>query len=266
MSRLSLTRRLDRLAGAENRFVLRELVRASIKVSHQNSLLGLVWTLLGPLLTLTVLYLVLNAHFGATIVAYPVYLLLGIVTVGFFTAVTQQMTTFFMQRRQLVQNSTVLTETALFAYLSPPTLKLLVEAALCVGLAAWWGRLTGHGVLLLFPLLVALWALCTGAGLIVGIFCVAVRDVEQIWMVLGRLLFFATPVFYRLDSLPDTTSALIYWLNPLTPVLIGMRAALLTPASLAVGVYGHALLLGGIVLACGYSLYISLEGWLVENA
>lgn len=84
-----LRERVARLAAPANRNLLRELARANLRLSDHNSVLGALWGLLGPALMLVVLWAIFQAHFGRGVAAYPLYLLVGIVTVGFFLTVTR---------------------------------------------------------------------------------------------------------------------------------------------------------------------------------
>ena len=91
------------------------------------------------------------------------------------------------------------------------------------------------------------------------------RDVEHIWSLVSRLLLFVTPVFYGLADLSPRARTLVAWLNPLTPFLVAVRAALIDQAIPPL-VYGYALLLGAGALLIGYGAFLLLENAAVERA
>src|SRR5262245_3260411 len=93
--RRRLRQRAARLFTASNANVLRELASANLELSDHNSILGALWGLLGPILMLGVLWIVFGSLFGRGIAAYPLYLLIGIVTVGFFLTATRYLMTLF---------------------------------------------------------------------------------------------------------------------------------------------------------------------------
>lgn len=75
------------------RFLLKELVSKSIKLQYRDSVLGMFWTFLQPLLTMTVLSVVFSQLFGkdsSKVVNYPVYLLCGRLLFEFFTTATKR--------------------------------------------------------------------------------------------------------------------------------------------------------------------------------
>jgi len=64
-----------------------------------------------PSVMLGVMWIVFGAHFGRGVAAYPLYLLVGIVTVGFFLTATRYLMTLFQTNRSVLLDSTVPRET-----------------------------------------------------------------------------------------------------------------------------------------------------------
>lgn len=261
-----LRERVARLAAPANRNLLRELARANLRLSDHNSVLGALWGLLGPALMLVVLWAIFQAHFGRGVAAYPLYLLVGIVTVGFFLTVTRYLMSVFHANRSVLTDSTVPRETLVVANVMPHVYKFGIELLLCVGLATACGFLTWRVPLLLGPLVVAYVAFVLGTGLVLAIVYCFTGDVEHLWMLGSRLLFFATPVFYTLDALGPIARAAVYVLNPLTPFVLAFRSVLIADQPLALGVYVHALLLGAGTFALGYAVFLRWEALAVERA
>ena len=67
------------------RYLLVELVKKDIKLKYRNSYLGVVWTLLEPLLTMAVLTLVFSSFLGKGTKDFPVYILTGRLLYSFFS-------------------------------------------------------------------------------------------------------------------------------------------------------------------------------------
>jgi ABC-type polysaccharide/polyol phosphate export permease len=257
--------RSRRLISRSNWRLLVELVRAEHKVGEYSSALGLLWSLLGPGAMLLVMYSVFSKNLGVGVESYPLYLLLGVVVVSFFLMVTRQLTAVFAANAELLVNATASREMVVLSKLAVHVYKFGVEIVLCVALSAYYG-LFSSSMLLAIPLLVSYLALAGGIGLILALVFVFARDVEHIWGLVSRLLFFATPVFYGLDTLPEVPRALLYWLNPLTPFLLAFRDAFMGTNTGGWGAFCYSLLIGPLVLAIGYSAFLLLEGTVVERA
>lgn len=262
-----LRARAGRLFTRSNRAVLVELVRAGFRVSDHNSLLGVLWSLLAPASMLLVLYAVFRGRFGSEVPAYPVYVLLGVVLVGFFVTCTSAMVTILLAERHMLLNSTVPRETLVASNLAGHLYKLLLELFLCAGFSAFYGLLAWPSALLVIPLVLAYVGLVVGVGLVLALAHAFARDVQQVWLIASRLFFFATPVFYALDSVSPGTRTLLYWLNPLTPFLLALRDALMGAGhgDGDWGAFWHSLLLGSVALAIGYAAFLALEDAAVER-
>lgn len=258
--------RSSRLASRSNRGLLVELARANIKVSDHNSVLGVVWSLLGPLVMLAVMYAIFKDRFGQDVQAYGLYLLVGIVTVNAFIAITRYLLMALHTHRVTFLNATVPRETFMAGYLFLFVYKLGVELLFCAGLALVLGVLPWARVAWSLPIVAAFLACVIGIGLLLALVYSHVRDVEYLWVLVTRLIFFVTPVFYTLDSLPPSTARAVYWLNPLTPFLVALRGCLIAGQPIDPRIYAHSLALGAGCFAIGYAAFLAWENRAVERA
>jgi ABC-type polysaccharide/polyol phosphate export permease len=262
---LRLQARKTRLFTRANFSLVGEMVRATIKASDHNTMLGILWSLVGPISMLIVLYLIFSSRFGAEVQAYPLYLLLGIVLVNFFVTASRFLITVLFTNRSLLLNSTVPRETVLVSNLALHLYKFLIELLLCMLLSAWYGLFTWKSIVLLLPLLCAYLGFVVGVGLLVSLVYSFARDIEHIWNIMSRALFFVTPVFYGLNGISDDARHLVYWLNPLTPFLMALRDALMNTDVGGPDVYAHAMFVGVVTLAIGYGAFLLLENSAVER-
>ena len=70
--------------------LLKELIVKDIKLKYRNSVLGILWTLLEPLLTMLILIIVFQEMFGRDTVNYPVYVLSGRLIYGFYSSCSRR--------------------------------------------------------------------------------------------------------------------------------------------------------------------------------
>ena len=250
--------------GEQNRALFVELVRCAFRQTDHNSVAGALWSLLAPFAMLTALYLVFRERFGEELLAYPLYLLLGIAVVSYFATATRLLITLLFANRPLLLNTTVPRETVILSQVAFHGYKFMVEMLLCALLALHYGTFSWSGVLATLPLLVAFFALVTGIGMIGAVLFSFARDVEHIWTLVTHLLMFVTPVFYGLESLSAPARFVIYWLNPLTPFLVALRGAMIGPPA-SPGTYAHALLIGTVALVGGYAAFLWAESAAMER-
>jgi ABC-type polysaccharide/polyol phosphate export permease len=259
-----LKTRFFQLFTKSNWNLIVELIRFEFKVADRNSILGILWSFLGPLAMLTVMYFIFRTRFGQGIRAYPLYLLLGIVCVSFFVTVTTYMLKIFFLNRDTVLNSTVPRESIILSNLSIHSYKFIIELAFCFLLGIFYGLFTWKLILLLLPLLVAYLGLVLGTSLLLSLFYCFARDIEHIWMIASRILFFVTPIFYTLDRISPLARKIVYWGNPLTPFLISFRQVFMGELNLPNYIY--SLFLGSGFFIIGYYVFIVLENIALERA
>jgi len=256
--------KVDRLFNKSNWNILTELIRANFKVQDYNSILGIFWSLLGPVMTAVVLYFIFRMRFGQSIREYPLYLLVGIACVNFFVTATTYTINIFFVNRDFVLNSTVQRETILTSALATHTYKFLIDLALCLILSVFYDVFSWNILVLILPLSIAFIALTLGVSLILSLLYCFAEDIRHIWMLITRLFYFVTPIFYTLNHLHPLTRKVVYLGNPLTPFVISFRGVFM--GNLEFAAYMHSLLIGFIIFAIGYWAFIAIENTAMEQA
>jgi lipopolysaccharide transport system permease protein len=226
-------------AGLRDLWRFRELVVfltwRDIKVRYKQTLLGALWALIQPFMTMIVFTFVFN-HFGKiqADVPYPLFALSGLAFWFYFSNSVN------LTSNSLVANAPVITKvyfprlTVAISPLLAGLVDLLLALTLVAGVMAYYGFAPDARVLLV-PLFVAL-ALVTalGVGLILSCVNVKYRDVRYAVPFLMQIWLYASPVAYP-SSLVEGKFRVLYGLNPMTGVLDGFRWALLGSGQLEVG-------------------------------
>lgn len=218
----SATRKLSLLKNIrvfwEYRDLIRLLVHRDLTVRYKRSLFGIGWTLLNPLLTSLVLWLVFVEIFAQRFsngTSYAPYVLSGVLLLVFF----QQ--GFNQAAEAIAQGANVLTK----VYVPPQVFALAGAITNAInfvfGLFALFllSLLTGDGISILFPLVIPLIIFMlfyiTGLGLVVSILYIKYQDTRNIISVILLLMTYLTPVFYPKEILSGVVATLAS-LNPLT--------------------------------------------------
>lgn len=217
-----------RLIAAFKRYgyLLRQLVSRDFKSKYKRSVLGVLWSFLNPLLTMTVQYIVFSTVFRGNIPNYPLYLLSGIVCFNFFSEATG------MALTSIVGNSSLITKVYMPKYIYPLSRVLssainLLMSLIPLMMVALLTRTAIRPAILLLPLgLVCLLGFCLGVGLILATMMVFFRDTQFLWGVVSLLWMYATPIFYPESIIPERF-ILIYKCNPLYHIIRFIRLVLI---------------------------------------
>lgn len=202
--------------------LLNELIARDIKTKYRRSLLGVLWTILNPLLMMVVLSVVFSNLFRFDIEYFPVYLLSGQLIFNFFSESTTNAMSSIIVNGPLIRKIYVPKYMFVLSRIFSSTINLLASftALICVMLVM---RVRLHYTVLLsvIPLLMIVF-FSLGAGLILAAITVKFRDVMHLYSVFITALMYLTPVIYPMSILPSWLEKIVL-LNPITNILMMFR-------------------------------------------
>ena len=206
----------------KNRFVLYELVRKNVKTQYRNSILGMLWTVLNPLLNMLVMWLIFSKFFGRGDPLYPIYLLTGNILFACLSSATNG------ALQSIVNNRGMLTRIKIDSYLFPlsSTLSALVNLVfsmialltIMLGMQIFGGySIFSFRIFLIFLMIPAFVIFEYGIGLFLSALYVFARDIRYLYSVFLTLWTYLTPIFYKPDVIFATSkvAAKIIKLNPM---------------------------------------------------
>lgn len=262
----NLGARLKKIFKRSNWNLLVELIRADFKVNDHNSVLGALWSLIGPVALLAIMYIVFKERFGCEVKAYPLYLLIGIVCINFFITLTTYLLKFVALNREYLLNSTVFPEILIMARLFSHAYKFMCELTLCSAVSVLYGLFTWKSFLMLLPLTVAYIFFVLGVSLILSLVYCFIRDIEHIWMIASRIFFFITPVFYTVKDISLLAQRVVYSANPLVFFLTSFRALFMEKGSVDMLIYALSLMSGFVFLVFSYWIFNNFKNIAIERA
>lgn len=184
------------------RDLLRMLVINSIKTRYKRSSLGVVWTLLNPLLYTLVMSLAFSHIFHYAVKSYPVYLLTGLICWTFFTQTTMQAMNSLIWGGDLLKKVYIPRTMFALAAVGNGLINLCLS---CIPLALimMFYHQPLHVSAWFAPLCVLMLAFFTlGVSLILSIIAVYFTDVIDMFQVMLQACFYLTPIMYPETILP----------------------------------------------------------------
>jgi ABC-type polysaccharide/polyol phosphate export permease len=244
--------------------LVRELAVSQTKIRDQHTALGFLWSFLHPLLLLACLYLVFSGRLGTSIPNYTLFTLLGIVHYTHFSKSTAAGMRALHRMRGMAANAIFPKEVIVIASVLSDAPEFAISVAVATGIALVTG-VPASGALLALPLVVllqlttVLWIALT-MSMVRGF----VHDIDHIYEVGMRILFFATPIFYDLAFLGPLGRRLMTF-NPLAH-LIGFTRTIVLEGSLPDPRYVLAFLAVNLLLAwAALALFRRAEPALLER-
>lgn len=203
---------------------LRVFTHGSFRATYRAHALGRMWPVANPLILMVVMSVVFGVVFRTPVHFYPVFLMLGLVPWHFLSHAWTDGTTCFLQHAEILKRTSVPAWVVATGIVLSHVLNLgFASLSLLPLLVVYPDAFVFSPALLLLPVVVVLLiALALGLALASATLNVVYRDVGYIVNSALVVLFWATPIVYPLDHIPEHTRRWVL-VNPIASLLTCFR-------------------------------------------
>lgn len=234
------------------------LAKIEFKLRYYENKLGLLWALIKPIMDVGIYYVVFKVILKTDVPAYASYLFIGLILWNFFL----ESTTGTIQ----ILN----TKKYLYEYSNMNKLEIYTSTLLSNSIGFFFNlvmfiifynlmEVTAVGPnfynLWIIPIFLNLFILSLALSLILSCIYIIAKDITQIWQVFTSLLFFLSPIFYKLSTFKDALPSLDY-ANPIAGIIINARHVMMeaVPPDFKL-----------LLFDCGYALLLLILGLFLLN-
>jgi ABC-type polysaccharide/polyol phosphate export permease len=269
---LRFRRRIHPIQSLTEIWRARELIRSvaerDLRARYKQAFLGVSWAILAPLATMLVLTLfvkrVLKVDTGG--VPYPLFVYLGIVPWGFFSSSLSGGGTSLLSNKALLNRIHCPREVFPIASVGVSFIDMmmsLLALSLIFPITGFAPKATSFIALFLLPIQVAF---ALGAALLVSGIVIYLRDLTHAMSLIISLGFFATPIAYGIEAIPQRFHLIYAALNPMAAVIDGYRRTVLFGKAPQWDLVFVAAVSACVVLAVGYVAFKKLEAGVADVA
>lgn len=198
------------------RDLLKQLVVRDVKLKYRRSILGYLWSVLDPLMTMMVLVIVFSNLFRFDIPNFPVYLITGSTLFGFMSEATTMAIASITGNAALLKKTYVPKYVFTLARVTSSLVNMLFSmTAIIIVVLITKVQITPY--ILLAPLvIVEVYLFSLGLGIFLAAASVFFRDLQYLWGIFITMWMYLTPIFYPITIIPEKYRFWYYWLNPMT--------------------------------------------------
>lgn len=206
------------LKGIENRvkqnwFLFSELVKRDFKKKYKRTALGMVWSLLNPLLNLLVMSLVFSHFFRRNMAHYTIYLFSGNIVMSYFVDATKGGMSALMNNSKIFSKINVSKYLFVLSRSVSSTINFLLTLIVYfLFIALDHLAFTWKFFLLVYPI-ICLTVFCIGVSLVLSAMYVFFRDTQYLYDVFLTLLRYLSAIFYSIDTFSPKIQR-VFLLNP----------------------------------------------------
>ena len=180
------------------------LVQRDLKLKYRRSFLGYLWSVLTPLLSMTVMAIVFTEMFGKKIPFFPVYLICGNILFSFMREATTKAMTSVIENASLLKKTYVPKYVFTLSKVTSSMVNFVLSlGALVIVMIVMHVPFRWMNLLIIIPI-VELYLFCIGLGMFLAAATVFFRDLKNIWSVVTLAWMYLTPIFYSIEMFYDT--------------------------------------------------------------
>lgn len=235
-------------------FILRSLVSRDFKLKYRRSVLGVVWSILNPLLMMCVLTAVFSYMFKFDIENFPLYLILATTLFNFMSDSTTQAMGSILGSASLIKKISINKIIFPLEKVAFGLVNFVISLVAVAIVMAYFKIMPTFNILFVPLLLIYLSMFSLGIGLLLAAGAVFFRDFLHLWSVFTTAWMYATPLFYPVEMLQPWMIELMNY-NPMYHYVTYFRQCLLYGTTPTLMENAICLGCGVVFLVLGYVVF-----------
>lgn len=198
----------------QNMFAIKQLVAREVKRKYARSYLGIVWSVLNPLMSMAVMSMIFSTMFRRSIENFPIYYLTGTIFWQMFSGATNSAMTALVDNKTLLMKVKMPKQTFILARVYTALTNFGYTCiAYVLMLVIFRIELSWTMVLFIFPVVFSL-LFSMGVGYLLAVLYVFFGDIQHLYSVVLTLWMYLCAIFYPVTQLSEQMQMII-GMNPI---------------------------------------------------
>ena len=248
----------------EYRELLKTSISKDVRGKYKNSVLGILWSFLNPLLQIAVYAIVFPLIMKSNLPNYTVFLCCGLIPWNFFSAAISRTSFTMVENGNIIKKVYFPREILPISVVTSEAIKFIISTIIILAFVLGYGMGLSK-FLVFYPLvLIVQYLLLIGISFIVSSVTVYFRDLQHFIGIALQLLFYATPIVYAPNTIPENFQWILKF-NPMTYVINGYRDIFYYKQMPDLSSMAIVLVIGIIVCLLGYFIFSKLQRRFAEE-
>ncbi len=246
----------------------REMLKTSIKKDiggkYKNSFLGVLWSFVNPLLQIIVYAIIFPLIMKSDIEYYVVFMVCGLIPWNYFSTVINRTSFTMIENGNIIKKVYFPREILPISVVTSETVTFLISSILILLFTLGYGLGLTINIVFYPLILLVQYVLLIGISLIVSSVTVYFRDLQHFIGVLLQLFFYATPIVYAVDTIPENFRWILKY-NPMTYIIEGYRDIFWGQTAPDISTLLIVLAIGIVLCILGYLIFNKLQKKFAEE-
>lgn len=252
----------------KNLYNYRELIKTSVKKDiggkYKNSFLGILWSFVNPLLQIAVYAIIFPLIMKNNIPNYTVFMVCGLIPWNYFSTVINRASFTIIENGNIIKKVYFPREILPLSLVISETINFFISTIIIIGFILTY-KMGITKYILLYPLVLLIqYIMLLGISLVVSSITVYFRDLQHFIGVLLQLFFYATPIVYSLETIPENFRWILK-INPMTYIIEGFRDIFYYQKMPDIKMLGVILIISIVLCIIGYMIFRNLQKKFAEE-
>ncbi|WP_196598432.1 ABC transporter permease [Pectinatus frisingensis] len=238
--------------------LIKVLIIKELKIRYKNTIGGYLWSVANPLVFALTFFVAFKHTLKVDVDNYILYLLAGLFPWQFFSNAINQAPSMFLANACLIKKVIFPRYLLVIGLIGNHAVHFFCTFPIMLGLMLFFGVYPAFGdlpsVIILF---ISQTILIIGVSLFLSTMNLFFRDMENLTMVASNLLFYLSPVLYKLDMIPSEYQTII-WINPMT-MMVELWHGVLLHNYFNITMFCDSLLYNLVLFILGVVVYMKME-------
>ena len=248
----------------EYRELLKTSISKDIRGKYKNSVLGILWSFLNPLLQIAVYAIVFPLIMRSNLPNYTVFLCCGLIPWNFFSSAIARTSFTMVENGNIIKKVYFPRQILPLSVVTSEAVNFIISTVIILAFVLGYGMGISKFIIFYPLVLIVQYLLLIGISFIVSSVTVYFRDLQHFISIALQLLFYATPIVYAPDAIPESFQWILKY-NPMTYVINGYRDIFYYQQTPDIMSLVKVFVIGVIICLVGYMICNKLQKRFAEE-